>query len=92
VEGIHGGLSEEIICAHFWDDCTHALRVFQCESGPDYSDGNPYDYYVGAAQVDISLHGWRFAGDPYDLWENMRVARQLYDERGWAPWPVCRWA
>ena len=84
--------SEGVICAYFWDDCAHALRVFTCESGDDYIDGNPYDYYVGAAQVDVDLHGWRFVSDPYDLGENMRVARQLYDERGWAPWPVCRYA
>ena len=83
---------EGVICAHFPEDCEHALRVFACESGPDYIDGNLYDRYAGAAQVDTELHGWRFSADPYDLHESMRVARQLYNERGWAPWPVCRYA
>ncbi len=80
---------EGVICAYFSDNCEHALRVFACESGPDFIDGNPYDQYVGAAQIDIYLHGWRFQGEPYELDSNMRVARQLYNERGWAPWPVC---
>mgnify|MGYP001576190833 FL=1 len=84
--------AEGVICGVFWDDCGHALRVFACESGPDYIDGNPYDRYAGAAQVDVYLHSWRFVSDPYNLGENMRVARELYNERGWAPWPVCRWA
>ena len=83
---------ETTICTHFPDDCDHAIRVFRCESGPDFIDGNPYDIYEGAAQVDSQLHGWRFTADPGDLGENMRVARQLYDESGWQPWPVCRYA
>mgnify|MGYP001590477139 CR=1 FL=1 len=82
---------EGVICAYFWDDCEHALRVFACGAGPDYIDGSPFDSYIGAAQIDIGLHAWRFNSEPYELGENMRVARQLYDERGWAPWPVCRY-
>ena len=84
--------AEAVICTHFPEDCAHALRVFACESGPDYVDGNPYDRYAGAAQIDVHLHSWRFMDDPYDLSENMRVARQIHDEVGWQAWPVCRWS
>ena len=82
---------EAIICGYWVEDCAHALRVFRCESGEDYIDGNPYDSYVGTAQIDIDLYGGRFASDPYEPNENLRVAYQLYTEQGWAHWPVCRW-
>lgn len=80
-----------LICGLWVDDCEHALRVFSCEVGNDYIDGDPYDKYVGVAQIDVNLHGWRFIGDPYEPAENLRVAFQLFQERAWAPWPNCRW-
>lgn len=79
---------EGLVCGHWPEQCGYALCVFHWESGPDLVDGNPYDVYVGTAQIDINLHGWRFQADPTEPTENLRVAREMYDERGWGHWPT----
>lgn len=45
------------------------------------------NHYVGLFQIDYALHGQ----DKEELklpHHNIKVARLLYDERGWDPWPT----
>ena len=76
---------------YFGDNAYTALRVAHCESRLDQSkihtntDGS---LDVGLFQINQKWHERR--GNAYDLDENVRIAKEIYDEQGWNPW-VCYW-
>ena len=66
-------------------------QLRQCESGGNYSINTGNGYY-GAYQFNIGT--WRAYGGsglPSDASpaEQDRIARKLYQARGWSPWPAC---
>lgn len=67
----------------------HKLRV--CESSDNYRINTGNGYY-GAYQFDLQTwHGLGYGGRPDQAAPATqdRAARQLYDQRGWSPWPSC---
>ena len=78
----------------FPEDPQTALAVAQCESGfkqSAYNDKNVTPTYdSGIFQIN-SVHQKRLDELGLDKWnveDNIRFARMLYDESGWQPW-VC---
>ena len=76
------------------EDAQTALAVAQCESGfkqSAYNDKNVTPTYdSGIFQIN-SIHQKRLDELGLDKWnveDNIRFARMLYDESGWQPW-VC---
>ncbi len=66
-------------------------RLAQCESGGNWSINTGNGYY-GGLQFDVST--WRAYGgsgrpDQNSRGEQIRVANNLHDARGWSPWPSC---
>lgn len=78
----------EMVCSYSWN-CSQALAVMSCES-----TNNPLAYAAGnygLFQVN-RIHAWRVGGNVealYDPATNIRVAHDIYRERGWAPWAHC---
>lgn len=74
-----------------------AVSVAQCESRLDPNVKSADGPYYGLFQINLDLHYWRFSsvGAPGGFWEwnnawwNTMVAKQIYDEVGWAAWPTC---
>lgn len=82
---------EAIICGYGWE-CGIALRVFACESGPDYIAGYNASGHAGTAQIS-PIHAWRFTARGLNFWEhalilevNLDVAYEIYEERWWYAW------
>lgn len=79
----------ELIKRYFGDDTYRAVRVAHCESRliqwkrNTNKDGS---VDVGMFQINQYWHGHR--GDLTDIEENVRVAKEIYDEQGWNPW-IC---
>lgn len=91
---VFGASVIDIIRSYDWPD-DYAIAVADCESGFDPLAWNPFPVYLdgiehhatGVMQVLIPLHLWRFEGaSPYDPAANVRVAYQLWLERGFQPW------
>ena len=68
------------------------LTLIQCESGWNTQatgyDGHPwYQYNYGLFQV-ASTHGYsaEYLFNPYN---NIKVAKQIYDRQSWSAWPTC---
>ncbi|MCW2779380.1 MAG: resuscitation-promoting factor [Frankiales bacterium] len=66
-------------------------RLASCESGGNWSINSGNGYY-GGLQFDVST--WRAYGgsgrpDQNSRGEQIRVANNLHDARGWSPWPSC---
>jgi transglycosylase-like protein len=71
------------------DDPWYRLRM--CESGGNYGINTGNGYY-GAYQFDAGTwHAYGGRGLPHQnsKAEQDRVARKLYNARGWSPWPAC---
>ena len=71
------------------DDPWYRLRM--CESGGNYGINTGNGYY-GAYQFDAGTwHAYGGTGLPHQnsKAEQDRVAKKLYNDRGWAPWPAC---
>lgn len=92
-----GKLSEQemrdVLALAGWsgDDIPRALSVTHCESNwnPD-SDSNPP--YVGLFQIDAGFWFPKFGlpvQQAYDPVMNATVARWIFAQSGWSPWPVC---
>lgn len=69
-------------------------RLAACESGGNPRATNPSGKYRGLFQFDFGT--WQAnggSGDPINasVSEQLRVAKNLYNARGWAPWPQCRY-
>jgi hypothetical protein len=82
---------EAAICAYPWE-CSIALRVARCESGPDYEAGFNASGHGGTFQIS-PIHAWRFAARGLDFWIhavvlewNLEVAYEIYTERWWHAW------
>jgi hypothetical protein len=84
---------EAAICAYPWE-CSIALRVARCESGPDYEAGFNASGHGGTFQIS-PIHAWRFAARGLDFWIhavvlewNLEVAYEIYVAAGysWRPW------
>jgi hypothetical protein len=79
---------------YFPEQYEKAVRVATCESGLDPRAVSPGGGNHGLFQIN-TVHRSRVASmgyswsDIYDPYVNARVARTIYNERGWAPWPVC---
>ena len=77
----------ELVCnpPFIWE-CEVALAVIQCESS-----GNPAARngpYVGLFAVDSVLHRWTVE-QLEDPEINVAAAAELWERRGWQPWPSC---
>jgi hypothetical protein len=87
------GGPEQIICAVWGDLCAKALRVAECESGPDYYAG--WSAHVGTFQIypghagRFAAHGWDYWTDGDDIYANSVIAYEIFQESGWGPWPYC---
>jgi hypothetical protein len=71
------------------DDPWYRLRM--CESGGNYGINTGNGYY-GAYQFDAGTwHAYGGTGLPHRASpaEQDRVAKRLYQARGWSPWPAC---
>jgi transglycosylase-like protein len=71
------------------DDPWYRLRM--CESGGNYGINTGNGYY-GAYQFDArTWHAYGGTGLPHQnsKAEQDRVAKKLYNARGWSPWPAC---
>ncbi len=71
------------------DDPWYRLRM--CESGGNYGINTGNGYY-GAYQFDAGTwHAYGGTGLPHQnsKAEQDRVAKRLYQARGWSPWPAC---
>lgn len=74
-----------------------AVRVAECESGLDPEAISPGGGNWGLFQVNtIHRRSGNFEASTGRPWEdvlhpywNAMYARQLYDARGWQPWPIC---
>ena len=73
-----------------------AIRVADCESSLNPNARSPGGTYLGLWQFSRST--WDAYGgpgnDPRDVsaYQQTLVAWRLYSDRGWAPWPSCRYA
>jgi hypothetical protein len=73
-----------------------AIRVANCESGLNPNATSPGGTYLGLWQFSRST--WRAYGgpgnDPRDVsaYRQTVVAWRLFRDRGWSPWPSCRYA
>ena len=74
----------------FKDDPYTAIRVAHCESRlrQEKIGQNEDSIDVGVFQINQKWHNQR--GNAYDIDENIRIAKEIYDEQGWNPW-VCYW-
>jgi hypothetical protein len=71
------------------DDPWYRLRM--CESGGNYGINTGNGYY-GAYQFDAGTwHAYGGKGLPHQnsKAEQDRIAKKLYNARGWSPWPAC---
>ena len=71
------------------DDPWYRLRM--CESGGNYGINTGNGYY-GAYQFDAGTwHAYGGSGLPHQnsKAEQDRIAKKLYNARGWSPWPAC---
>jgi resuscitation-promoting factor RpfA len=71
------------------DDPWYRLRM--CESGGNYGINTGNGYY-GAYQFDAGTwHAYGGKGLPHQnsKAEQDRIAKRLYNARGWSPWPAC---
>lgn len=81
----------ELIYKYFGEQSYTAIRVAHCESrfqqnAVNVNKDGTKD--IGTFQINEYWHGDK--GDLYDLEENIKIAKQIYDESGWWPW-VCYW-
>ncbi len=93
-EGRSGGSVHDAIRRYFPEQYDKAVRVATCESGLDPRAVSPGGGNHGLFQIN-TVHRSRVASmgyswsDIYDPYVNSRVARTIYNESGWAPWPYC---
>jgi len=89
-----GGSVHDAIRRHFPAEYEKAVRVATCESGLDPRAVSSGGGNHGLFQIN-NVHRGRVASmgyswsDIYDPYVNARVARTIYNESGWSPWPVC---
>jgi hypothetical protein len=80
----------QAIYNQFWPD-TRILALVNCESGWRRDavgyDASHNQYNYGLFQIS-QYHGYSFEylKNPYN---NIQVARQIYDRQGWGAWPTC---
>jgi len=76
------------ICAVFGSQCSNALIIALKESGyTQYAVSKTNDY--GIFQLNCRWQKKRVGGVCtrfFDVDTNIRVAKQIFDEQGWAPW------
>lgn len=69
----------------FPEEPDRAVSIAKCESGLNPKAVSPTNDH-GLMQINKTVH--TVEGDIYDVETNLKYARKLYDERGFAPW-VC---
>jgi hypothetical protein len=83
---------QEAIYTYFGNDKV-AYAVARAEAGltchkVHYNNNGTVDR--GLFQIN-SIHDWRFAkfgGDPFNCYDNAKVAYEIQKEQGWSPWSV----
>jgi len=82
---------EQKIRDTFPEDPETALKIAKCESNFIPTAKSPTNDH-GLMQINLTVHSGRVKEmgiDVYDVDDNLRFARLLYDESKWKPW-VCR--
>lgn len=83
---------EQMICRLSWP-CQRAIQVARCESTLDPRAYNAAGPFYGLFQIAYGSHaqriGYRGPEALYDAQTNIRVAYQIWTERGWGAWPNC---
>lgn len=83
---------EQMICQYSWP-CQRAVQVARCESTLNPRAYNSAGPFYGLYQVHYGSHAHRvgYSGPEslYDAQTNIRVAFQIWSERGWGAWPNC---
>lgn len=72
-----------------WPDPEKAARVCQCESGGDPQVVSRNGLYHGLFQFSRDTWEHLGGGDVFDPELNSRRAFELFEKRGWKPWPAC---
>lgn len=67
-------------------DAPFALAISQAENGTRKCDRVGVSGDIGVFQIAPQYHAWR--GDLTDCTENIRIAKEIFDEQGWWPWRV----
>lgn len=78
---------EAQICRVFGKDCRMALAVSQAENGTRKCDRVSSTGDVGVFQINYAAH-WKKGFNLFTCYENIQVAKQIYDRQGWSPWTV----
>ena len=90
---VHPTPYDRLVCSYLDWPCFAAQEVMFCESSgrPDATDG----INDGLMQIARRYHSHRLRpGESlYDPVVNVRIAHEIWLERGWAAWPYCgrRW-
>jgi soluble lytic murein transglycosylase-like protein len=82
---------EQKIRDTFPEDPETALKIAKCESNFIPTAKSPTNDH-GLMQINLTVHSERVEEmgiDVYDIDDNLRFARLLYDESKWVPW-VCK--
>ena len=83
---------EDLIRAEFGRYGDQAVRIAYCES-KFIPTARSYAGARGVFQI-MPVHSWRIARvkgkDLYDPKTNIKVARHIFDDQGWAPWSCAR--
>ena len=79
-----------MIVSVFGDDAPQALKIAKCESGFDNDvvivDTNAH-VSVGTFQINgVHGHDTEWLQEP---WNNIKIAKQLFDKNGWRDWRNC---
>ena len=76
---------EGMICRIFRPDCKMALSISWAENETRQCNRVSSTGDVGVFQINARWHSWR--GNLYDCLENIRIAKQIFDEQGhWEAW------
>ncbi|HET6795385.1 MAG TPA: transglycosylase family protein [Acidimicrobiales bacterium] len=91
VGGLTASLTAPAVGADAGPTPSNFQKLRSCESGDNYSTDTGNGYY-GAYQFDVQTwQGLGYQGRPDQAQPATQdqAARQLYDQRGWSPWPSC---
>lgn len=72
-----------------WPDPEKAASVCHCESSGNPNALSPNRKHAGLFQFTEATWLELGGGPVFDPWLNSRRALQLYQSRGWKPWPAC---
>jgi Transglycosylase-like domain len=72
-----------------WPDPVMAARVCHCESSGNPRAVSPNGRYAGLFQFSEATWNEMGGGAVFDPEQNSRRALQLFQRRGWKPWPSC---